>query len=124
MAVALLNLLVARALDSLLVGTTFFALGLRFGWRTPRRRAFLALVAAFAALDCLYLPALSVLDITFTVRNEAAAAALGLSANQPAFELALPSPVSLVLWSAQAILAALAGEAILRGGPRGRAFRK
>ncbi|MDW7710888.1 MAG: hypothetical protein SCH98_10465 [Deferrisomatales bacterium] len=115
MAVALVNLLLGKMLDAVLVGTTAYALARRFGRLPSRRRALVFLVPVFAALDCFYLPALWSLDVSFTVHNQAAAAALGLAPDQSAVDVSIPGLWSALVWGLQALLGTAAGDSLLGG---------
>ena len=92
-------------IDALLVGIAVYVFAIRFGWNLSSRKLPLLLFLIFALLDLYVIPAVMVLDATFTVRNQSIAQLLGFSQHTPLIELFGFGWYQVLFWLAQSLLA-------------------
>jgi len=107
------SLIIAYCLDIVLIGLAFQALVRRFSWRFSPGGRLLILFLVFALWESYYFPAVVVLDLTYTIENEAIAKAFDFSPNEPLIELFGLGWFELTTWSIQALLASWVGEKML-----------
>ena len=108
-----LSVILIYAIDTFLVGISFYALKNRFHWRISTQMNLVILFLIFALLENYILPLLIVLDVSYTVGNPEIVEFFDLKPNEPALELFGFGIFAIITWLIQSVLAAVIGEKII-----------
>ena len=110
MIVFILTIAIIYLIDTILVGTAFYALKVRFKWAISPKLCFAILVILFALLQNAMLPMMYVLDVTFSIGNEEIAKAIEVMPDEPVINLFEFGLFELIMWGIQALMAGYIGN--------------
>ena len=113
MLIFILTVILMYAIDTFLVGISFYSLRNRFQWQISYRKSLLILFVIFAFLEYYILPIVLVLDITYTVGNAGIAEVFNLKPNERLIDLFGFGLFEIIVWAVQSLLAAVIGEMII-----------
>ncbi len=114
MLIFILTIILMYAIDTFLVGISFYSLKNRFRWQISTRMSLLILFLIFAFLESYILPMVLILDITYTVGNTGVAEVFNLKPNEPLIDLFGFGLFEIIIWVFQSLLAAFVGEKIVK----------
>lgn len=114
MATLIFTLVVDYTIQASLVGAAVAWLLVARGEERLRLPGVVALVGVFALLDLLWYPSLMALQANITIGNEAIASFLGVDGTVSADALLGGSPFDFPIWIAQAIVAMVTAQLLLR----------
>ena len=103
----------AYAIDVFLVGIVFHFLKNKYGWKFTPKQDFLILFIVFLLLENYLWPAFYILDVTYTVHNEAVAKFFEFGPNEPLSELFGLGMFEFITWCVQALIANFIGLKII-----------
>lgn len=101
------------AIDTILVGISFQALKMRFGWNFSNRQNLVILFLIFFIVDTYLFPMFWALDITYTINNQVVANFLDVKPNEKLTDLFDIGLFEFICWSIQALIAGYIGERLL-----------
>lgn len=111
--ITIVGLIFLYALDTILIGISFQALKMRYGWNFSNRKNLFILFVIFFIVDVYLIPMFLVLDITYTVNNDTIAKLLDFKPNEKLADSFDTGLFEIICWSIQAFIAGYIGEKLL-----------
>lgn len=107
------SFILAYIIDTILAGVVFHFFKAKFGWKLSLKQDFLILFIVFLFLDNYLWPGFFILDVTYTVHNEAVASFFELRENEPLAELFGFGMFEFIIWCLQALVANIIGSKMI-----------